>query len=579
MPENKKRETVSPHRQAFRYRLLRCGRLVKESVLCRGLLLGLVGLLLARLFTGVFEADYLEDATFDRRQRWRTSRRLKSEEHRVLVVAIDEKTTGVAGYNRWPLPRGEYARLLRTLKRSGARCLGFDILMEEPRPEEDAILARALRETGMAYLGVRFNPTTALFSEKSQIGNALDASLIRTESRAALRGRFHMKGANLPPSPLAGAARAMGSLTIVPESDGVVRKYPLVAVYVPEDPREPARLYASLPLLMAADLLGVPLQEVKVRLGDAVEIGNRRIPIDENGEVTLNYYGGYRSLYHLSYVDVANEGVYQPRYFTDKAVILGNTLPGGFDIQTTPYGGQYPGVEIQATVLQNILDGSAIAIVPAWVTWLLMIGGALGIGALRTRPILWQTGAAAALALLLVAVSYLLLIRYFLWLEIVRPALTVGITWLLVGTDTFHTEQWARARVQGAVETLGSVAAAIAHAHSPAEMVPRLESGIGRVLGVERVGLAVHDEELRRHLLLTPLEDASDGTRFRQRTPLVLHGKEVGHLAVQSAAGGKRPGARLGGGGVCQPRVGEHGALRAEPGELPEPDVDAGRDH
>ena len=42
-------------------------------------------------------------------------------------------------------------------------------------------------------------------------------------------------------------------------------------------------------------------------------------------------------------------------------------MPGGYDLKVMPYGGDYPGVEVQATVLQNIMDGSAIRPAPPWV--------------------------------------------------------------------------------------------------------------------------------------------------------------------------------------------------------------------
>lgn len=501
----------------------------------RGLWIGFLAALAAFFFYNVFRLERAEDQWLDVRMRWRYGNRLRDSDIKTLVVAIDQKTWGLMPDLRWPYPRGEYARLVGLLTDAGAKSLGVDLRFEEPDPPQDHKLADAVRSAANVYLGVRFDPESSTFPGPMDIGGALASSLVATDPEGSAQVSLKMESAALPPKVLSDAARGVGSITIVPETDGVVRRFPLVVAYVrpkSADPGQHVHLYASLPLLMAADYLGVPLSEIKVRLGDAVEIGGRRIPVNESGEMVINYYGHFSSpLPVLSYVDVV-EGRYEPRYLRDKIMVLGNTLSGGFDIQTTPLGPQYPGVLAQATVLQNILDGSAIQRARPVVGWLLVFACALAVGLTRALSIRSQVAVAVLLGLAAIAASALLLSHQFLWIDMVRPVLAVFLAFLGVMVSTFMEEHLQRARVQGAVDALAEVAGAIAHTRSPAELCQALENGIGRVLGAEGAELHIRDPWMREHLSLPAAAPAAHPGSEADLL-LTLRGKEVGHVALR----------------------------------------------
>ncbi|NLC56953.1 MAG: CHASE2 domain-containing protein [Armatimonadetes bacterium] len=495
-----------------------------------GLAAGIAATLLSLGLFAVLRLERAELASFDVRLRWRVGNRLRDTDVRVLIAAIDRKTIDSVGGRRWPMPRDRYAELVRFTRAAGARCLGFDLRFEEPRGAEDRQFAAAMRAAGHTYLGVAFERAANPFDPAGEIGDALDAARLTTTPADAAAVRLQMKGAWLPPAVLREAARGLGSVTVLPEIDGVVRRFPLVVVYVrPGDPPDQARCYASLPLLMAADLLGVPLEKVRVRLGEAVIIGDRRVPIDDNGEMVINYYGPYRSLHHLSYADIV-AGAYEPRYFRDRAVLVGNTHSGGFDTKTTPYGGDYPGVEVQAAALQNILDQSTIRRLPEWVGLLVTFAVALLVGQTRRRGLRSQIAVAVALALGVWLVGFWLIAAHFVWLEVVRPLLAIFLAWLAVSVSSFLEEQAARARVQGAVDALAEMTQAVSHPQSPAELRARREDGIRRVLGAQQATLHIEDAWLGEWLPGHPR--AAAPSAGEARAPMLLHGKEVGYVAV-----------------------------------------------
>jgi adenylate cyclase len=68
--------------------------------------------------------------------------------------------------------------------------------------------------------------------------------------------------------------------------------------------------------------------------------------------------------------------------FKDNYVFFGFTAPGLFDLRSAPVGGVYPGVEITATVLDNLLSGDFLRDAPPWQTILVVTLMAVGSGAL-----------------------------------------------------------------------------------------------------------------------------------------------------------------------------------------------------
>lgn len=72
----------------------------------------------------------------------------------------------------------------------------------------------------------------------------------------------------------------------------------------------------------------------------------------------INFYGPEFTFFYLSYADVL-KGKFEPSLFKDKYIFIGAQAIGLGDIHTTPFSNQHPtpGVEIQATILSNILMG------------------------------------------------------------------------------------------------------------------------------------------------------------------------------------------------------------------------------
>jgi len=81
-----------------------------------------------------------------------------------------------------------------------------------------------------------------------------------------------------------------------------------------------------------------------------------------------------------------------------KHVVFGFSAPGLKDLRSTPMGGDYPGPEVYATMLDNLLAGDFLRDAPSAAVWLWMLALALAAGvASASSRNGWQSGLAAVL--------------------------------------------------------------------------------------------------------------------------------------------------------------------------------------
>src|SRR5919108_3590176 len=155
------------------------------------------------------------------------------------------------------------------------------------------------------------------------------------------------------------SAASSGYFTTTSDADGVVRWMPLM-IQGGED------LFPSLAVLCAWHYLGRP--QLTVRVGrngvEGIQMGDRFIPTEESGQLLINHLGPPKTFPYVSITDIL-KGRVARETFTDKIVLVGATAMGIQDLRTTPLSPVYPGMEIHATFIDNILTQNFMAR-PKW---------------------------------------------------------------------------------------------------------------------------------------------------------------------------------------------------------------------
>lgn len=413
--------------------------------------------------------DLLELKTYDLRLRARGP--IPTSEL-VSIVAIDERSLEEIG--RWPWTRSLMADLVKRLDSYDPLGVGYDISFFDP--EDNPAQAELLRLAQNAQtLGLLPNPNLLPYIKERLQNSSPDLALAEalassrdpqilgyyfnlsqdlapgehTLDRAERYPAVKVVGGGQPPEvlpipratkartnirPLAEVAYSQAYFNIIPDRDGTIRRYPLAIGHGNEN-------YLPLAAALAAltDPKAMPALEVAsfgvVRSG----LGKLSVPTDEHGQMILHYRGPEKTIPHVPAWKILR-GEANPDLLRGRYLLVGVTAPAVFDLRVTPFGVAYPGIEIQATALDNMLRGDFM-LRPSWAPMFDI--AALWVLCLVCGIFLWRLKAAWSILGVLVtgggfvlANLYLFETRLF-WLNLVYPLLALTGSYLILTVYRF----------------------------------------------------------------------------------------------------------------------------------------------
>lgn len=346
-----------------------------------------IGLVFVLLFVGhaakVYQLDFvnlMEAKLYDTRLRLTLP---DTPDESIIILDIDEKSLKEDG--RWPWGRDKLALLMDKLfDRYEIAVVGFDVVFAEkdissglgvlqelgkkqlknipqfqsalakikPQLEYDSLFAKRLQQRN-TVLGYYFTGT-------KNISGALPEPVFAPNSfdgRPITFTKWKGYGGNLPE--LQASAASAGHFNPIVDSDGVVRRVPLIVEYE-------GAYYESLSMAVVRSIFGSP----PLIAGFANESGNAdysglewigldqiQIPVDSDVSALVPYRGGRNTFKYISMSDVLHERT-PLEDLQGKIILVGTSAPGLMDMRATPVGEVYPGVEIHANMISGILNQS-----------------------------------------------------------------------------------------------------------------------------------------------------------------------------------------------------------------------------
>lgn len=354
-------------------------RLDPRQILRQVLLTGLGAALLALIPWHLGLLERWEAKTWDMRAAWLAKPGAATED--IVLILLDQQSLDwgqeQSGLS-WPWPREVYAVVVDFCRRAQAKSLALDVLFLEPSAygvEDDLALTTAMREFPRTAL--------ALFLSHGDTGgrdawpeDILAANFDVQRLSEGAKPPFMVPTASrvsLPVTEFAQAAAVLGNVQLRPDRDGVFRRF------------RPFEFFDGLAvpsLALSAYLADHPHAPWRLA-GNTLTLGVRQISLDQDALALLRFRGPSGT--HRAYSAAAvlqselrlREGLLptiDPLEFKDKYVFFGFSAPGLFDLRPTPMGGVYPGVEIQATFLDNFLSQDFLRDVPILGTFSLVLG-------------------------------------------------------------------------------------------------------------------------------------------------------------------------------------------------------------
>jgi adenylate cyclase len=257
---------------------------------------------------------------------------------------------------------------------------------------------------------------------------------------------------------LRGETAATGFFNVQPDPDGVVRRALLALPYGRSKNFEEWDLYASVDVQTIRLFLNLTNEKAVLNFDEtgivSFEFGpSLRIRPDPLGRMMINYQGPVRTYHYESIADVVNRN-FPPGTFRDKIVLVGASATGIGDLRSTPYGGlDYPGVEIHANVIDNILNQSSLRRgaqqVATDFALILLFGIPVGLWLALTQP-RWMWFGLVLLVPFLAGV-YLAFLKGW-WLNFSMPFLTLLANVGLVALYRALVEEKEKRKVRGAFQ-------------------------------------------------------------------------------------------------------------------------------
>jgi len=270
-----------------------------------------------------------------------------------------------------------------------------------------------------------------------------------------------------------------GFFNVEPDPDGVVRHALLVLPYGRSKDPADWDLYASLDVQTVRLFLHLPDDQMSVDFSPAgiseIEFGPQLAAHpDPIGRLLINYQGPVRTYRYVSMADVVKR-TFAPGTFTGKIVLVGASATGIGDLRSTPYGGlDYPGVEIHANVIDNILNRHSLKRGPTQVAWdmalIFLFGIPIGVWLAFGGPRwLW----APLLLLVPFALGVYDAFLHDWWLNFTMPALTLVSNVGLVALYRALVEEKEKRKVRGAFQQYLSAEVIRRLLESPEMLEPR----------------------------------------------------------------------------------------------------------
>lgn len=306
-------------------------------------------------FTLSFESRF-----YDYRMRQQINRNYRSKE--IVLLEIDDYSLQKLGM--WPIPRVEYANMLKKLKTFGAKVIAMDIMFPEKAPSyggesPDAIFANSIKEfqtdgrrVFLSYVIAINDDEETLKGEEIPVEMLNDAVMTRQESGGDMIAKRIAKF-TFPIQELVATEAGLGFISNLEDSDGFFRHINVIA-------NVETIYYGSLGFNAYEAFTGekVTVKVFKDQTGE-IELNGKKVELSRSGETKIRWRGtnpqfASGNLYDL--LKAKDDDPKMKELYENKIVFVGSTALGAHDLRPSPLDHKMPGVYAHMNLTQMLLD-------------------------------------------------------------------------------------------------------------------------------------------------------------------------------------------------------------------------------
>lgn len=386
---------------------------------------------LNNVITSFFEVA--ENRTFDYRQTLRVLHKQPTPNKDIVILAIDDASLEMLWdrYGEWPLPRNVYANIINHIEKSKPQSIVFDLMFIKSirtEVEADKALIDAMNKYNNVYTGMTFDdqPTDVRIpvdlperlsinlDNQSHIDfNKKSFSNCRPILKELIDGNVHI-----------------GITNVIRNQDGIIRDVAPILKYKNS-------YYPYLSFGVGSNYVNASdTKEFTVNKNGSLKTGDTTMPLTNDGNAILNWYGPTGTHTVIPMYKVINElesGI-SNLDFKDKIVIIGTTAMSLHDTKSVPVQDNvYPGVEVHATFLNNMLDNNFIKKTELLTNILILVAVVAIVGFIVMMS---SSTIFAVLSTILFGIAYLFISYYVmelhnLWIPVVLPIISIVLAFAL----------------------------------------------------------------------------------------------------------------------------------------------------
>jgi HD-GYP domain-containing protein (c-di-GMP phosphodiesterase class II) len=374
-----------------------------------------------------------------------------------MVVDIDDISLSAAG--QWPWPRYRMASLVQTVADNGPAAIGLDILFSEPDRTSLNNIKKSFKQDfdldisisgAMPGLSDNDGYFGQVLSKTKTVGARYFYFDLTSNEDAPINAEFSFDGKtellDLHEAPgvlnntkdIASQLKFSGFVNNQRDNDGMLRKIPLLIKYK-------GQIYPHLSLATYMRSLGKHTATISQDgNGPIIKIGKHIIPISAQGYAMLRFNGGPQLYPAISAMDIFN-GAFKQKQIENKIVFIGSSAAGLNDLHSTIVDSQFPGLKLQAVIIENIINDSFIRI-PTWAKPATLFISLIA-GLLITVLFIYFRGplklfiGTVTVVMVIFTASFLLFQASGLFLSPGTPIIVVTILYIIFNTTRFIIEK------------------------------------------------------------------------------------------------------------------------------------------
>lgn len=389
---------------------------------------------LNNVITSFFEVA--ENRSFDYRQSLKIMHKQPIPNKDIVILAIDDASLEILWdkYGEWPLPRNVYADVINYIEKDKPQAIVFDLLFIKSMKKEtdaDKALISAMNKYNNIYTGMNFDGQTTDVRLPINLPERLALNL-DNQSKINIGKKYNFPNCRPILNELLSGNVKIGITNVIRNNDGIIRKVAPLMEYK-------NNYYPYLAFRAGSDYLAkTEIKDITINKSANLIIDSSKIPLTEDGEAILNWYGisGTHTVYPLYKVVNELEGKVTGKKldFKDKIVIVGTTAMSLHDTKSVPIQeGVYPGVEVHATFLNNMIDNNFVKQTDFGINVLLII---IVVGIVGAIVMLSTSTIFAMLSTILFGIAYLFISYYVmelhnLWIPVVMPVIAIILAFAL----------------------------------------------------------------------------------------------------------------------------------------------------